>query len=197
MAQPINPVGGSFLSAMSTDKCAMSGPVTTQALVLKTENFYKTCFFLGKLLLLIHFNPDILLHPDQDGKFISAWTKYEVCDTLKKKSLMSLVGILWATAGLRVNSTSAEVGIRCDPLFAWSHLWRPVRALFARAVKLRQSWWRKPRCSTRPSLLATGRAGVQVNNAGRCRASKNCNNKNVKKNYRVQIRRSKEKSNFY
>ena len=41
----------------------------------------------------------------------------EVCDTLRKTSLTSLVGNHWATAGLWVNSSSVKGGVRSNPLF--------------------------------------------------------------------------------
>ena len=41
----------------------------------------------------------------------------EVCDTLRKTSMTSLVGNHWATAGLRVKLSSVKGGVRSDPLF--------------------------------------------------------------------------------
>ena len=43
-------------------------------------------------------------------------------------------------------------------------------SLFARALELCQSRWRKSRCSTLPSLMVTGRAGVQANIPEHCQS---------------------------
>ena len=46
----------------------------------KSGIFYKTCLFsrLLCLLLLLHFNPIILFHPNVIGTFIYNWTKYKL-----------------------------------------------------------------------------------------------------------------------
>ena len=82
-----------------------------------------TYLFWEKLFLLIHvhINSAIEIHSDEDNRFISASTKYELigerCNSLRETSLASFVGNHWVTDGLQVNSSSVKGGLISFAMF--------------------------------------------------------------------------------
>ena len=91
-----------------------------------TEILFNGGIFLGEELhwegsSLQHAQQAALISPRSKCTYILPWTKikwiWEVCDSLGKPSLTSHLDYHWATAGIRVNSSSVNEGLMSSPLF--------------------------------------------------------------------------------